>query len=250
MRRLLTALGLTLLLACWPATAGAATSAGPIQPTPASGALFFPSVAGSSQLLHLPHFCSASVLHSTTRDLLVTAAHCVYGTGLTIEFAPGYHDGVAPYGLWTVRRAYVARAWLRTRDPHADVAVLEVAPRGGRRIEDVTGGLRYADAVAGQPVSVSGYPIGTGGPVGCTDILYLTEAYPSIDCSGLVDGVSGGPWLQAGRLVGVTGGLQQGGCADTEYSAPLAGVLPGLLSRAEAGARGDVVPIGFLANAC
>lgn len=250
MRRLLTALGLTLLLAGTPAAARAATSAAPVAPTPSSGALFFPSVAGLSTLLRLPHFCSASVLHSTSRDLLITAAHCVYGTGLTMEFAPGDHDGVAPYGVWAVRRAYVPRAWLHGQDPHADVAVLEVAPRGGRRIEDVTGGLRYADPVAGRPVTVSGYPIGTGGPVGCTDTLYLTDGYPSIDCSGLADGVSGGPWVQGGRLVGVTGGLQQGGCADTEYAAPLAGVLPALVSRAESGARGDLVPIGFLANAC
>jgi hypothetical protein len=242
------------LLAALALLAGGTTgvpAAQPVTPEPAIGALFFPSLAGLSVPLHLPHFCSAAVLRSPTRDLLLTAAHCVYGTGLTMEFAPGFHDGLAPHGVWTVRRAYVPAGWKQRHDPADDVAVLEVAPRAGRRIQDVVGGLPFAAPVPGASVRVVGYPMGVGGvPVGCANTLYLTDGYPSMDCTGLTDGVSGGPWIQDGHVVGVIGGREQGGCGDTTYSAPIAPVLGDLLRRAEAGARSDVVPIGFLANAC
>ena len=226
-------------------------SAQPVAPLPYAGPLFFPSVGGLAVALHLPHFCSAAVLRSRTRDLVVTAAHCVYGTGPTIELAPGFHDGVAPYGVWSVRRLYVPSAWKAGQAPAADVAVLVMAPRGGRRIQDVVGSAAFGTPDPGRPVKVLGYPMGVGGrPVACTSSLFLTRGFPSIACTGLPAGVSGGPWLQAGRIVGVTGGLDQGGCGDTTYSAPIASALPALVARAESGARGDSAPIGFLANAC
>jgi len=250
-RSLLVALAALLALAPMPAAFADAPAAAPVAPVPTTGALFFPSVGGLSVPLHLPHFCSASVVASSTRDLIVTAAHCVYGTGLTMEFAPGFHDGVAPYGVWSGRRAYVAPAWRTHHDPTADVAVLEVAPRAGRRIQDVVGGVPVGAPTPDEPVDVTGYPMGVGGqPVGCTAPLRLVDGFPAIDCTGFADGTSGGPWVQDGRLVGVIGGKEQGGCGDTEYSAPVAGVLPGLIARAEAGAPSDLVPIGFLANAC
>ncbi|MCL2542163.1 MAG: serine protease [Nocardioidaceae bacterium] len=249
---LLAVLSALAVVLAGPAAHAAPPAAGPVEPAPTVGPLFFPSVGGLSTLLHLPHFCSASVLDSSTRDLLVTAAHCVYGTGLTMEFAPGFHDGIAPYGVWEVRRAYVTTAWRAHQDPADDVAVLEVAPRAGRRLEDVVGaGEPVGTPAASAPVTVTGYPMGVdGSTVGCTTGLYLTGGYPSIDCTGFADGTSGGPWIQAGRLVGVVGGKEQGGCADSEYSAPIAGRLPGLVARAEAGRPSDLVPIGFLANAC
>ena len=73
------------------------------------GPLFL-SALGLGPLLRLPHYCSASVIHSPGHNLAITAAHCVYGTGSGIEFAPGYADGGTPYGVWSVHRAYVARS--------------------------------------------------------------------------------------------------------------------------------------------
>ncbi|MBW8801696.1 MAG: trypsin-like serine protease, partial [Streptomyces sp.] len=194
--------------------------------------------------LGLPHYCTASVVHSPSRDLVLTAAHCVYGTGLGIEFAPGFDDGATPYGTWTVTRAYVDRRWSTTHDTAHDVALLRVAPRAGHRIEDVTGGVPLGAApAAGRTVTVDGYLAGTGGrPISCTADVYYTGVYPSFDCGGFADGVSGGPWLAGGRLVGATGGLHQGGCtADTSYSAPFGPDTAALLARAAAGGAGDVV---------
>jgi hypothetical protein len=61
---------------------------------PTVGALFF--TTGSDA-----HFCTASVVNSIPGDLILTAAHCVYsasGYSGNMEFVPGYHDGIQPYG--------------------------------------------------------------------------------------------------------------------------------------------------------
>jgi V8-like Glu-specific endopeptidase len=191
-----------------------------------------------------PHFCSASVLHSSTRDVVITAAHCVYGTGTGIVFAPGYHDGVTPYGSWSVTTAYVDPHWTAAHDPRYDFAVLRVAPEDGRRVEDVTGApVLGSPPTAGRRVTVDGYVAGNGGrPITCANRAYYTDVFPSFDCTGYAGGVSGGPWLAGDRLVGVTGGLHQGGCSsDTSYSAPFGPAVGALLQRAESGAPGDVV---------
>jgi hypothetical protein len=210
------------------------------------GPLFF-SALGLGPVLRLPHYCSASVIHSPGHDLAITAAHCVYGRGFGIEFAPGYSDGRAPYGVWSVRRAYVDRAWASRRDPHHDVAVLELAARGGQQVEDVTGSApRLGRAPAlGTPVTVDGYVAGSGGtPITCRAPVYYTHGYPGFDCAGYAAGVSGGPWLVADRVVGVTGGLHQGGCtSSTSYSAPFGRQVAALLARARAGGPGDLAPL-------
>ena len=60
------------------------------------------------------HFCTASVVASMAKDLLITAAHCIHsGQGGSyrqdIVFIPDYRDGQAPFGIWTVKQLLVAR---------------------------------------------------------------------------------------------------------------------------------------------
>src|SRR5262245_4770445 len=54
---------------------------------PTVGALFF--TTGTKQ-----HFCTASVVSSKPENLILTAAHCVYGSGPAskIVFVPKYHS--------------------------------------------------------------------------------------------------------------------------------------------------------------
>lgn len=207
----------------------------------------FVSALGLGPLLQLPHYCSASVIHSPGHNLVITAAHCVYGNGFGIEFAPGYSDGAMPYGVWSVRNAYVDPAWKSDRDPKFDVAVLELAARAGRNVEDVTGPApRLGRAPQlGARVTVDGYVAGSGGtPITCHAPVRYTHRYPRFGCRGYADGVSGGPWLAAGRVVGVTGGLHQGGCTPSiSYSAPFGRRVAALLARARAGGPGDAVPL-------
>jgi V8-like Glu-specific endopeptidase len=178
------------------------------------------------------HDCTASVVDSPHGDVLLTAAHCVSGSGAGMVFAPGYHDGISPYGRWTVTAAHLAPGWLQSQDPHDDFAFLTVAPRTihGRltEIEQVTGDYKVGDEPrSGETVTVLGYPEGSDkGPKTCRTKVYFTRGYPSFDCRGYVAGTSGGPWLvqSAGgtRVVGIIGGMNQGGCVDSSsYSSPL-----------------------------
>jgi trypsin len=213
---------------------------------PTVGPLFL-SALGLGPVLGLPHYCSASVVHSAGHDLAVTAAHCVYGTGAGIEFAPGYSGREIPFGVWSVRRIYLDPAWVRDRDPRRDVAVILLAPHADRNVEELTGPaprLGRAPSV-GKQVTVDGYPAGSGGtPITCTAPVRYTRGFPSFDCGGYVDGVSGGPWLAGGRIVAVTGGLHQGGCTPaTSYSAPFGPEIAALLTRARAGGPGDTAPV-------
>ncbi|HEY2165649.1 MAG TPA: trypsin-like serine protease [Jatrophihabitantaceae bacterium] len=247
------ALCATVLPAALTATgseAGATTPTAQTGPpfVPQIGAIFFPSVLGSSLLLGLPHTCSGSVVHSAGRDLVLTAAHCVYGSGVGYDFAPAYHDGIAPYGVWSATRVYVDPAWAKGHDPAHDYAFLQVQPRSihGTRtnIEDVTGSYTLGAAPAvGTAVTVSGYLLGSKDePLHCTASVYDTAGYPSFDCGGYGDGTSGGPWVIGSTVVGVIGGLHQGGCTDsTTYSAPFGADTLADWQRASTGSRPDFV---------
>lgn len=141
----------------------------PYERHPFSRAIGLLSVYSPAEQARFP--CTASVIRSAGRNLLLTAAHCVRPPGpkqrgfTQMRFTPAYSAHVdaasgrntetsAPYGVWKVRRAWVPEAWKRSTadvsDPEPpnrfskdDIAVLRVASdHRGRRIEDVVGGFR------------------------------------------------------------------------------------------------------------
>ncbi|MFG3050614.1 trypsin-like serine peptidase [Kitasatospora sp. NPDC048239] len=181
------------------------------------GALFTGAVAAGG------HFCTASVLHSATGNLLLTAAHCLSSTS-GVTFAPGYRDGTAPYGTWRVTAIHTTTGWSQDGDQDEDFAILETASNGGRRIEDVVGANRLgADEPFGVTVRLYGYPNGSDGPVLCTNTTGRQSTYQRVvDCPDYPGGTSGGPWISTatGHVVGAIGGYQEGGDSpDTSYSA-------------------------------
>ena len=199
------------------------------------------------------HGCTASVVHSSHGDTLITAAHCVTGSGDGMVFVPGQRGAQAPYGRWTVTAVHLASRWTSRQDPDDDVAFLTVAPRtidGVRtEIEHVTGAFALgATPGRGVRVAVTGYPAGAANdPITCSTTTYLTRAFPSFDCRGYVAGTSGSPWLRTTKagteIVGVIGGLNQGGCYDyTSYSSPLARDADDSYRRAARHAPADVAP--------
>jgi len=143
---------------------------GPPASAPASapgarvGALFEHDPSGD-------HFCTASVLASPGRDLLITAAHCINGGNgggyrQDIVFIPGYRDGQAPAGIWAPARLIVAAQWMDSSDPDFDVGFVVLKPLDGKNIEDVLG----ADQLGIDPgyrnqVRVTGYPASAGAPI-------------------------------------------------------------------------------------
>jgi V8-like Glu-specific endopeptidase len=191
----------------------------PFNGSPAVGALFT-VVHGRLRT----HFCTASVVHSKAQNLLITAAHCVYGKRRAasggIAFAPAYHDGRFPRGVWPVTAVYVDRAWRLRRSPDNDVAFL-VAGRPGDRIERHTGAEVLGIHQAPQLVTVIGYPDGAGQPVSCAARAraFRRDWHQMVwDCGGYTNGTSGGPFLARvsartgdGTVIGVIGGWELGG---------------------------------------
>ena len=199
------------------------------------------------------HHCTASVVDSPRGDLVLTAAHCVTGSGIGAWFAPGYHDGVEPYGRWRVTAAYGLTRWTLHHRPQGDVAFLVVAPRviAGqlRRLQSVTGG----NALGSDPsdrtlVTVPAYDAGSNDhPITCTAPVYHLGNFPAFDCTPYVDGTSGAPWLVSGThgsvVVGLIGGLHQGGCLpSTSYSPAFRAAVAAAWSRAVAGGPPSMFP--------
>jgi V8-like Glu-specific endopeptidase len=256
LRRTLAALTVLLTAALLPNVAGATAStpaelpvAQQVPGLPTVGPLF-------GHGLNRPHSCTASVLLSPRHDLILTAAHCVSGTGAGWQFVPGYDRGATPYGVWTVSQAYVDPSWLRNQDPQHDYAVLRLARQqlAGRSVgvQDVVGGGNVIALAPrpGQRLTVPAYPAGIDDrPIDCAVTDYDTGGYPSFDCAGYVGGTSGAPWLIAtpsravSLVAGVIGGLHQGGCVDyTSYSSAFSPDTYRLWLRASVGAPPDMLP--------
>ncbi len=177
------------------------------------------------------HDCTASVVDSPEGNTLMTAAHCVSGTGAGMTFVPGGSDAGQPDSRWTVTAVHVTSHWIADQDPHEDVAFLTVAPQeiAGRstEIQQVTGAYQLGPvARPGEQVQVTGYPEGSASDaVTCAATIYETAGYPSFDCQGYADGTSGSPWVLRTRrgteIVGLIGGLHQGGCEDSTSYSPI-----------------------------
>jgi len=179
-----------------------------LSPYRASGKLFF-NIGGSTFL------CSASLIKP---GVVVTAAHCVAAYGQSQfynswQFIPGYRNGSAPFGTWTVQTAIILTAYFNGTDNCTvfgvvcpdDVAVLVLSDKNGFYPGLHTGWYGYGwngFGFSGSLTHVSqiGYPV-------CLDNGLLMERN---DSQGFVDtslsnntiigslmcgGSSGGPWL-------------------------------------------------------
>jgi V8-like Glu-specific endopeptidase len=193
----------------------------PYRPT---GKLTFTTPTGGAS-------CSASLIR---KGLVVTAAHCValFGSGKFYskwQFAPGYRNGTAPYGLWTVTKAYVLTAYLNGTDSCAnpgvicqdDIGILVLKAKSGAYPGTKTGWYGYA-GWSGLPAQVTqlGYPgdLDNGLYMERTD----SPGYTSSSCCSndtligtlMGKGSSGGPWLvnfgKAPTLTGAVAGPNSG----------------------------------------
>jgi V8-like Glu-specific endopeptidase len=160
--------------------------------------------------------CSASLI---AKGLVVTAAHCVAHFGQSrfytnLRFAPGYKNGVAPYGNWTAKAAYVPLAYYNGSDSCAqsgvvckdDVAVVVLNPQGGKLPGTTTGFYSYGYDGYGftsnklTHVTQIGYPVclDNGEIMERNDAQGATSAANSNNTvigSLMCGGSSGGPWI-------------------------------------------------------
>ncbi|HEX7306242.1 hypothetical protein [Lentzea sp.] len=158
--------------------------------------------------------CTATVVPSATKDVALTAGHCVNG-GLdrwdnpikivNVVFVPGYDHGTAPHGVFAAR----AFAWPDTyKGPTSgqdDDAVVAFDAVDGRHVEDVAGTQDISFDEVASPIRTTtlGYPVSAlnrgEALVSCdrpatAKVNSVTSSWQT-DCD-LAGGSSGGPWLR------------------------------------------------------
>jgi V8-like Glu-specific endopeptidase len=188
---------------------------------PSVGALFATDDQGDDG-----HFCSASVVASPQGDMVLTAAHCIYDPNegdydTDIVFIPDYHDGQAPYGVWTPSSLVVDPRWISDSDPDLDFGFMIVHQDGNSRtLQSETGANQLGSNLSFDlPVQVTGYPDGASQAVTCATPSTQADTYQlRFDCDGFPNGTSGSPWVTnvnpatgLGTVVGVIGGYEEGG---------------------------------------
>ncbi|MFB7173637.1 trypsin-like peptidase domain-containing protein [Streptomyces sp. NPDC056254] len=228
---------------------------------PVVGRMFLLKGSGS-------YFCTASVVASPGRNLVVSAAHCLLGADTQrVAFVPQYTRAVPrPFGMFPVVRTGAGRSriWIdqryRTqgvnRAAALDVAFAQVGPDPkGRRVQDVVGGNRLVTGAgyAHARATLIGHPSTAARPRTCVN---RTTKYTSTDsripgsflriaCTGYPGGTSGGPFLLrldsrtgTGDVVGVIGGWKTGGDRpDVSYSSYFGTDVRRLYEKAVAGAK-------------
>ncbi|MEV6037852.1 hypothetical protein AB0L65_42340 [Nonomuraea sp. NPDC052116] len=125
----------------------------------------------------LPHWCTGTAVQSQYRNLVATAAHCVYDTQRSDGaldkwvFVPGYADGTTPWGLYVGKKSFAHYDFTIYDDYDRDYAFVTVY---SGVVPSASGGLtefgRLVDNVGGQgltwnqplnsSVDVVGYPAG------------------------------------------------------------------------------------------
>jgi hypothetical protein len=165
-------------------------------------------------------FCSGTAIDSPTRQLVLTAGHCVNSGheegGATVwsryvEFVPAYDGGAAPFGVFVARRNAIRapRQWTKHGNPDFDLGAFLTRPNSeGANVADAVGGgaVIATDLSRHQTFQAFGYPGETRYMQRCispyTGDDPLSNPFPgpptmSIRCHW-PPGSSGGGWLIAG----------------------------------------------------
>lgn len=191
-------------------TSGApAPRATPLTAPRSTGKLFFRTPQGDA-------VCSAASVNTAQRNVIITAAHCTHTgprnpCGLfsncpqyysSFLFVPRYTNGSAPFGSWVGTRAITHREWIDSENLDRDQALIEVAPRSGRRLVDVVGGngLAWNFPARESEISVWGWPAES--PYDGQTVKRCSGSTADRDGSGdafircpMNGGASGGPWF-------------------------------------------------------
>lgn len=163
-------------------------------------------------------YCSGTAINSPTRQLVLTAAHCVNSGPLEgrrgsiwsrfMQFVPAYRNGVAPFGAFVARRSktFAPKPWIKGGNPDFDIGAFLTHPNAaGQNVADaVGGGVAIAiNRARSQTFLTLGYP-GTvrtlqqcSSPyVGDDSLTYPLAGPPTIAIRcRWTPGASGGGWL-------------------------------------------------------
>lgn len=158
--------------------------------------------------------CSASVIYTPSRRIVLTAGHCLKLEGVwsrSLMFAPAYKNGRAPFGKFYGKSWWVSRTWANYSNPismNFDYgAVVTSRNWNGVPIGDITG--MYGYQTFSQRVGrthVVGYPAGRANGQTlrqCYSDTWAGDRYSYLfpgpvgmfaKCN-MAKGSSGGPWL-------------------------------------------------------
>jgi V8-like Glu-specific endopeptidase len=166
--------------------------------------------------------CSATVVTSFSRDLILTAGHCVLmptGSGAlwatNVSFVPAYRNGARPLGTYPATLLGTTTQWGLEGDLAFDLGTINLAPGPGGLIQDALGSRgvtfnRTARSYRGKVFQVFGYPADPAPfydgerPILCNSPFAGFEAFTlsvKITPCHQQEGASGGGWVLNGSLV-------------------------------------------------
>ncbi|MFI2203078.1 FG-GAP-like repeat-containing protein [Streptomyces sp. NPDC020192] len=184
--------------------------------------------------------CTGSVIDTTARNVVLTAAHCALSMQGDYIFVPKFVKGASPdqqpYGIFHIQRLFTDPRYVPDKGSSTtkaaasdlDTAFARVsANQRGQSLQDaVGGGLTFTrpSGYTNKNVTVVGYPSyghnGAGSAVKCTVPTTQLPGYRqmSMTCGGYYGGVSGSPWItdyqddaRTGHVIGNLGGYNGGG---------------------------------------
>jgi hypothetical protein len=166
----------------------------------------------------LEGYCSGTAINSPTRQLVLTAGHCVNSGPQEggrravwsnyLAFVPAYTSGLAPFGVFVARpdKVFAPKQWTKTANPDFDLGAFLTRPNEeGVNLADAVGGgaTIVQDLPRAQQFFSFGYPGKVEQMQGCQSPYRgddkLTFPFPGpptmrIDCRW-APGASGGGWL-------------------------------------------------------
>jgi V8-like Glu-specific endopeptidase len=197
-------------------------------PEPAAGASFLavptpdtPPYSFNGRIFirrgNLAGYCSGTAINSPTRQLVLTAGHCI-NSGREdgepsvwsdyLQFVPAYDGGVAPFGAFVARRKeiYAPQQWTKQGNPDFDLGAFLTLPNSeGVNLADAVGGgaTIVADISRHQTFRTFGYPGRIKYMQQCTSPYIgddlLSNPFPGPPTLGIrchwAPGASGGGWL-------------------------------------------------------
>ena len=165
----------------------------------------------------LSGFCSGTAINSPTRQLVLTAGHCI-NSGREegepsvwsdyLQFVPAYSGAAAPFGAFVARRTkvFAPKQWTNHGNPDFDLGAFLALPNAkGENVADAVGGgaTIVTDASRHQVFRSFGYPGKMKRMQSCTSPYVgddlLSNSFPGPPTLGIrchwAPGASGGGWL-------------------------------------------------------
>jgi hypothetical protein len=165
----------------------------------------------------LAGYCSGTAIDSPTRQLVLTAGHCV-NSGREdgkasvwsnyLQFVPAYNGGVAPFGSFVARRSDVRTLpqWTNHGNPDFDIGAFLTLPNSeGVNVADAVGGgaTIVTDLSRHQTFHSFGYPGETSYMQKCSSPYIgddlISNPFPGPPTLGIncrwAPGASGGGWM-------------------------------------------------------